>query len=124
MSGNYTVFDLDSMCAGVRKEIWHGWGWTDAKRADFSTRRESIVAAARRQLSAFRIFAAEFSNEPRLIERVEAAVMNSVYQLPSPLCDVADRGMHLAPRRHEEEPIRLYNRRSAILYGLPDILDV
>lgn len=124
MRGNYTVLDIESMCAGLRTEVWHGWGWTDSKRAEFAQRRDAILQAARRQLIGFRIFAAEFNHQPRTIERVEAAVMNAVYQLPSPLCDLADRGMHLAPRRKTEAPIRLHNRRNAILYGLPDILDV
>ena len=124
MCGNYTVLSIESMCGGIRDEIWHGWEWSDAKRVEFANRRDEIEVAARRQLAGFRIFVADFPERPRIIERVEAAVMQAVYQLPSPLCDLADRGMHLAQRRKNETSIRLYNRRAAILYGLPDVLDV
>lgn len=33
MGGDYTVLDVATLKNGIRKEVWHGWGWTQEKRA-------------------------------------------------------------------------------------------
>ena len=45
--------------------------------------------------------------------------MNQLYHEASPLCDVLDRGMMLAPRRETEEPIAVRNVCGSTLRGLP-----
>jgi hypothetical protein len=119
MTGDYTVLDIAALQKGVRKEIWHGWGWTPEKRKRFQKRREAILDAARRQLSGFRIFVANVAGRSRILERIEASIMNHLYRLPPPLCDVPDRGMMLAPRWKSEKPVRIKHGRSVRLYGLP-----
>jgi hypothetical protein len=54
----------------------------------------------------------------RVLERPEAAIMNQLYHEASPLCDVLDRGMMLAPRRETEEPITVWNDCGSKLHGL------
>lgn len=119
MSGDYTVLDIAALQHGIRKEIWHGWGWTEEKRRQFENRKEAILEAARKQLIGFRIFVAQVPNRPRLLERFEASIMDHLYRQPTPLCDVPDKGMMLAPRWESEKPVTVRNRCAVKLHGLP-----
>lgn len=123
-TGDYNVLSINALQRGVRREVWHGWGWTAQKRAEFSRREAEIAGATNKQLSAFRLFAADIGTQPRILERLEAAIMNALYQQPSPLCDVPDKGMMLAPRWESEAIITVHNQRDVTLYGLPDQLEI
>jgi hypothetical protein len=124
MSGDYTVLDIAAMQRGIRKEIWHGWGWSPAKRAEFETRRQAIIDAAKMQLRGFRIFTADVGTQPRILERLEASIMNSLYQQSPPFCDIPDRGMMLSPRWDSELPIIVENKCAALLHGIPLYLEI
>jgi hypothetical protein len=119
LAGEYTVLNISEMQLGRRLEVWHGWGWTPAKRAQFAERQTEIREAACRQLAGFRVFVANLEASGRVLERLEAAIMNQLYHEASPLCDVPDRGMMLAPRRKTEEPITVRNICESKLHGLP-----
>jgi hypothetical protein len=123
-SGDYTVLDIDAMRRGERIEIWHGWGWTPEKREDFERRKPMILAAARRQLEGFRIFVADVGSQPRILERLEASIMDCLYRQPPPFCDIPDKGMMLAPRWEDEAAILVRNSYAAAIYGLPDRLEI
>jgi hypothetical protein len=70
-------------------------------------------------LAGFRVFVAKVETSGRVLERLEAAIMNQLYHEASPLCDVPDRGMMLAPKRETEEPIAVWNVCGSTLHGLP-----
>jgi len=74
MSGDYNVLDIGALQRGVRKEIWHGWGWSQEKRVKFRKRKPVILDEVRRQLKGFRIFVAEVGPEKRILERLEASL--------------------------------------------------
>src|SRR5262245_18296636 len=116
MLGNYNVLDIDEMKGGVRKEVWHGWGWTDAKRDEYEKHKAQIDKAVRRQLAEFRMFVAEIWSEKRMLERLEAKIMELLYQQAPPLCDVPDKGMRLCPRWKTEAPIFVTNIVKVRLY--------
>jgi hypothetical protein len=126
LSGVYTVLDVDAVQAGTRKEIWHGF-WMKPRPtervAEFHARHDEIITSARRQLASFRIFVAEMK-EPRILERLEAAVMSHLYQQASPFCDIPDKGMFLAPRLSSEESIIVNNTCDHILHTLPLQLEI
>lgn len=124
MSGDYTVLDLESAENCVRKEIWHGWGWTYEKRLQFESGQESIREAANTQLAGFKLFVSNVPSEDRILERLEAAIMNELYELEKPYCDLPDRGMMLAPIRPDEKPISVTNVCHHHLYGLPTDFDI
>jgi hypothetical protein len=124
MSGDYTVLDIAAMKQGKREEIWHGWGWSPEKRTEFEKRKPMIVDAAKRQLEGFRIFVSDIGNQPRILERLEASIMNWLYQQPSPFCDIPDKGMMLAPRWETEPVIVAWNKCNLRLHQLPDKLDI
>ena len=60
----------------------------------------------------------------RLRERVEAAIMNCLYEEPPPASSIPDRGMMLAPRRTAEHPVHLVSHCGSRLHGLPSVLVV
>jgi hypothetical protein len=110
--------DVAQLKNGVRSEVWHGWGWNAAKRAEFAARRSEIEEAARRQRTAFRVFVTGVDPRGRVPERLEAAIMNCLYAAPAPICDVPDKGMMLAPKRDSEVPISVLNACGSKLHGL------
>ena len=123
-NGDYTVLDLHAIKDGKRKEIWHGWGWTPEKKQDFKRRNEEILAGVDNQLAGFRIFVADIGIAPRILERLEAAVMNNLYKQPVPFCDIPDRGMQLAPRWDSELALVARFESPIILHGLPAELTI
>ena len=109
---------------GKRKEIWHGWGYARKHRDEFDKKRSTILEAVEKQLSGFRIHIAGLGNEPRILERIEASIMNNLYvQLP-PISEMPDKGMQLAGRWDSESRIIIKNNSGSILHGLPEYLEV
>jgi hypothetical protein len=121
VSGDYNVLDVDAGQQGIRKVVWKGWGWTHEKRADFKARTSEIVSLAQRQLLATRIFTMDVGVTPRLLERIEAAIVNHYYQTDDILID---RGMLLMPRWKTEEPIIATFRCASVLHGFPSRLEI
>jgi hypothetical protein len=88
--------------------------------------QQSLMLCAN-NLQGFRIFIAETGDmrrEARVLERFEAAIMGNLYQQASPICDIPDKGMYLAPRRKSENPIIVRNNCEALLHGLPAFLKI
>jgi hypothetical protein len=123
-NGEYNVLDIASAQQGRRKEIWNGWGYAREHRAEFEERNSVILDAVNKQLAGFCIFVADIGREPRVLKRVEAAIMENLYQQPSPICDIPDRGMNLSARWNSENPIIVKNSCPSILYGLPTALEI
>lgn len=127
LDGTYTLFDMEALQQGIRKEIWHGF-WTGKrlieKQEEYDRQKSALTAAARKQLAVFRVFAASIDTRPRLLERCEAAIMNELYRQPAPLADIPDRGMMLAPRWRSEMPLVIQNHCPVVLHGLPQRMTV
>ena len=124
MNGEYNVLDIAAAQQGIRREIWHGWGYARNHRAEFEERKSIILDAVRRQLAGFCIFVTDMGKDPRVLERIEASIMNNLYQQPSPICDIPDRGMQLAPRWDSENLIIVKNKCAVVLHGLPLCLGI
>jgi hypothetical protein len=123
-NGEYNVLDADSAEAGVRLEHWHGWQYARKHRDEFELKKDDILSTVETQLSRFCMFTLSSDYEKRILERIEAAVMNCLYDQLPPVCDLPDRGMYLAPRRKDEEFILLKNYYSERLYGLPEYMEI
>lgn len=127
LDGKYNVLDIAAAEQGFRKEIWHGWFYEREHRDEFEERKSIIVEAVHRQLAGFRIFVADLGEQgknKRVLERLEAGVMLTLYEQPSPICDIPDRGMYLAPRWESESPIHIKNNSCFVLLGLPHSLEI
>lgn len=121
-TGIYTIFNMPLLKQGVRKKIWHGFWYkknTDEKQHEYNSNRDEITLAVEEQLSNFRVFVASVDPSHRILERLEASIMNALYDANEPISTIPDRGMMLAPRLCEENPILVLNNSSAQLYGIP-----
>ena len=127
LDGKYNILDIAAAEQGLRKEIWHGWAYERQHRDEFEERKSMITEAVHRQLAGFRIFVADLGERgkgKRILERLEAAVMLSLYEQPPPICDIPDRGMYLAPRWDSESPIHIKSSSHFVLLGLPHSLKI
>ena len=120
--GNYTILDMKSAKKGIRNEIWHGWDYAKTHRKEFLDKKETILKSVDQQLSSSRIFITELKDK-RLRERIEASIMNNIYNSKENWADLADRGMFLKMRYNSEMPIEANNIADNKIYGLPDFLD-
>ena len=124
MNGEYNVLDINAANQGIRKEIWHGWNYAKEHRDEFDERKLEIIDAVQKELEGFRIFVADVGEGPRILERLEASIMENLYRQPSPFCDLPDKGMFLSPRWDSEEPIVIVNDCFVTIHGLPRRLEI
>ena len=122
--GEYTVFDMDEINRGVRKEFYQGWTYARDNPEIFENDKDNILRAVDKQLASFRVFVAEISSEPRVLERLESGIMEQLYREPPPICDIPDKGMFLAAKKEGEEEITIKNISPTLLHGLPELLDI
>jgi hypothetical protein len=115
--GDYNIFDADKLTAGIKAILWQGWKVGRANRAAFAARQIELEAAARRECAAHRIFVARIE-DPRIRERLEAAIMNRLSAAPAPFGNLIDKGMSLRPRRRDEQPISVWSACPSQLHGL------
>ena len=121
--GNYTVLDVECAKRGLRKEIWHGCGYAKAHQAEFLEHRDIILKSVKKELESYRLFVTEVA-EKRKRERIEFAIMQSIYTSKEPWADLVDGGMALRGRSNYEIPTEVRNVCSSKIYGLPEVLEV
>jgi hypothetical protein len=119
LGGEHTVLDPAALRQGRREEIWHGWGYARAHRAEFAQRQTEIQTAAKAEMAAYRLFVSSPIASKRERERLEAEVMDALYAAPPPFCDIPDRGTYLARRQPHEPPITISNVCAHKLHALP-----
>lgn len=121
-SGVYTVFDVPSFKSGIRKKVWQGFWFkkrSPEAQNEYQARADEIRTAAEELLQNYRVFLAPLPPNPRVLQRIEAAIMNTLYLASGPASVIPDRGMALAPRWPNETPIRVRSLSSALMHGLP-----
>ena len=121
-TGNYTILDVKYAEDGLRKEIWHGWQYAKENQQEFIEKKEAILNGAKKQLCSFRIFIAEVTDK-RKRSRIEASIMNYIYNSKEHWSELADRGMALKERYNSEMPIEAKNISLNKIYGLTEILE-
>jgi hypothetical protein len=122
LSGNYNVLDAKALRQGTRVVLWEGfWDARDAwqRLTDHRARWTQLVMRAHELLETFQIFVAPLSAERRVLERIEAAIMTSLYDGSGKVAALPDREMRLLPRRQEEEPIIVRVESDVRFHGLP-----
>ena len=122
LTGVYTIFDVPSLKSGVRSEVWHGFWFKKRsieKQDEYNKRSEEIRWASNELLANYRVFVASVDPIHRLLERIEAAIMNTLYAAAGPASVIPDRGMALAPRWRKEQPIIIRSITPVLFHGLP-----
>ena len=121
-TGVYTVFDVASLKQGVREKVWPGFWFrrrSPEKQSAYDRCSEQIGAAAEELLANYRIFLAPVAPIRRILERVEAAIMNNLYVAPGAASIIPDRGMALSARWENEKPLLVRSITPVLLHGLP-----
>jgi|SRR5690554_4363883 len=121
--GNYTILDVEYAKKGERKEIWHGWEYAKEHRDEFAENRDLILQFLEKELQAYRLFVSEVTDK-RKRERIEFAIMLSIYSSKEPWADLVDHGMALRGRFNDEIPIKVKNVCSYKIYGLPEEMEI
>ena len=125
--GFFTIFDMEEMEQGHRKEIWHGFFTRKhpaEKVQEFKDRYEEIQKAVATQLAGFRVFVAPMEPDVRLLKRTESAIMNILYNSPAPASEIPDRGMSLSGRWENEEPVFVRNVGNFNFQALPEEFEI
>ena len=121
--GNYTVLDVEYARIGIRKEIWRGWEYAKKHRDEFSRHKDFILQCVKKELEAYRLFITEVEDK-RKRERIEFAIVQSVYGSKEPWANLIDGGMSLRGRFNDEIPIEVRNVCSYTVYGLSEKLEI
>lgn len=121
--GNYTILDVNSAKVGIRKEVWHGWGYAKKNIDQFNLHKDYMLSAIDDELAAYRLFTANVSDK-RKRERIEFSIMHNVYGAKEPWSDLVDGGMHLIGRSNYDIPIIINNKCLHRIYGLADYLEI
>jgi hypothetical protein len=103
--------------------FWFGRRSVSAER-EYAERESEIRIAADRLLDAYRVFVASVEASQRVLQRIEAAIMNALYLASGVVGEIPDRGMALTPRRDSEDPIWVHNSCEQLIYGLPEQFQV
>ncbi|NLP27261.1 MAG: hypothetical protein GX370_00535 [Clostridia bacterium] len=121
--GNYTILDVDWARKGIRKEIWHGWQYAREHENEFIEFKDIILEYLEKELESYRIFVAEIT-DTRKRERLEAAIVMSIYTSKELWADLIDGGMNIRSRYNYEIPIEIRNIYNEKIYGLPELIEV
>lgn len=123
LAGNYTILDVDYAKVGIRKEIWHGWGYAKEHRDEFLRYKNYIMSFIKKELESYRIFITEVEDK-RKRERIEFAIVQNIYSSKEPWANLIDGGMTLRGRFNNEIPIEIRNICSYKVYGLSEKLEI
>lgn len=126
-NGFFTVFDMEAMRQGKREEVWHGFFTkkrSPDRKEDFFRRKTEIQEAIENQLATFRVFLGPLEPEPRLLARMEAGIMDSLYAAPPPFSTIPDQGMSLSRRWASESPVVVRNVGADSFHVMPEIMQI
>lgn len=123
LDGSYTILDVDAAHAGLRVELWHGWGYAKSHPEQRRAYRDFIRAAARDELTAYRLFMAVEPSQRRR-ERIEFSIAHAAYASRQFWGDLIDGGMSLRGRNNNEIPVRILNTSLARVDGLPSEMEI
>jgi hypothetical protein len=103
--------------------LWHGWQYAKRHQDEILENKNDILEFAEKELIAYRIFISEVADK-RKRERIEAAIVISIYHSKRPWTDLIDGGMALSGRFNYEMPIEIKNMCPHKLYGLPEAIEI
>lgn len=126
--GRYNVYDFKALRKGKRVVVWKWMGLGDispSAQARFNKHRVDVTIDVCKLLAGCRVFTANIGTVPRILERLEAAIIVNLHEKqPAPFCTIPDSGMHLEGRWDSEKPIVITNKCAVLLHGLPNRLEI
>jgi len=125
LAGTYNILDMAELREGKRTVLWRGLWW----RKDSADRYEEYLLNAGQvapltltQLRATHIYVIPSPKDRRLLARLEASIVNTLYA-DLEVGSILDRGYNLAPRWNTEDPVQIRLTGSSFR-GLPSVLEV
>lgn len=120
LCGSYSTLDILSANSGRRVEIWKGFYFKkdELKKKAFLDQKQALLPDIHAMLRGLRIFYSPLNEERRILARIEAAIMNILYEKEGAISEFPDKGMHLEPRWPEEKAFRIRIEQSPKLHGL------
>ena len=127
LGGMYHIYEPEPFSRGVKEALWRGmYGATKEKGLeDFVDRLPALAGKLAAFVRMMRFRLAPLDCEPRLRERIEAAVSQHMQRQPGLVGSFQDHGVRYRPRREaEEEPIVVRCLATGQILGLPRTLEV
>jgi hypothetical protein len=94
------------------------------KLVAFAENWQKVLADSERQAQSLRIYVAEFSMDDRFRKRLEASIMDSLYEAEAPFSVIPDQGMALSRRSKSrgEKPVEVSIVGHDRFHALPESL--
>lgn len=125
LAGTYNVLDMAELREGKRTVLWWGLWWRKDSAdcyEEYLLSADKVAPLTLTQLRATHIYMIPTPKDRRLLDRLEASIVNSLYADPE-VGGILDRGYSLAPRWETEDPIQA-RLTGPGFRGLPSVLDV
>lgn len=126
LGGAYHVFDPVALMRAEKKELWPGLYNPDHARLlpELLLRFEELAAPIARLVAVYRFHLATTDIDPRLRQRIEAALSRHLFAQPGLAGQFQDKGVRYRPRRASELPLHARITSSKQLVALPELLEV
>lgn len=127
LSGEYGINDPVEMKKGSRMRIWDGL-YRGANIEDFIKKHDQLFPKLVHMLNIYRIYVAQLDCETRLLERIEAAIAENLFNQDGAVGDFQEPDAHthyIKIKRKSDERIELVKLKCPkTLLGLPQTLRV
>lgn len=107
----------------VNYKVWHGWGYAKAHQDEFLRHKDYILQSVEKELASYNLFITEVA-EKRKRERIEFAIMQSVYLSKEAWSDLVDGQTALRGRANYEIPTEARNICLYKIYGIPEMFEI
>jgi hypothetical protein len=124
LAGTYNVLDATELQTGRRTVRWYGLWWrkgSPERYDEYLAQAGDVAVHTRALLRAARVFFIPLDPNKRILARIEAAIVNTLYADPN-VGAILDKGYHLAPRWPTEPPAEIELIGTTFL-GLPEVLE-
>ena len=120
-SGFYHLYSVSDLCDGKNVMIWPGYFDTENKVTPIDIVRNlaNLTEAITSLIGVYRFFVAPLHSETRLRQRIEAAIANTLYNVPGAIGAFQDKGIRYKPRNASKKPIKCSITSTITLLGMP-----
>jgi hypothetical protein len=101
-AARHCIYKAAEFARGEKAKLWQGfWGPGRKPEAECRANRERFSKSAQEMLSVLQVFLAPFKTDKRIRQRIEGAILKSLYAVPGTFML---EGVIGQPRRNGEEP--------------------
>lgn len=123
LSGEYGINDPEKLRKGEKIRIWDGL-CRGGDLEDFIQQHNVLFPKLLRLLSLYKIYVAPLDCEIRLIERIEAAIADSLRKQDGIMGNFQEPDIRYKQRKESEEPVAVKIEYNSKIIGLPKTLIV